>query len=305
MSKKIIITGATGLIGKKLSKALVDRGDEVTVFSRNIDSAKNLLPHINNFIKWDYRNPFEWKDHLEGKDAIVHLAGTNLFSRRWNEKFKKEILESREISTRNLVQALKDCKSKPEIFISASGVGYYGNSGDKILSEDATSGNDFLAEVCETWECESQKAGNYGMRNVQIRTGIVLSTEDGALKQMLQPFKMYVGGALGSGKQWFPWIHIDDIVGIYLHTIDNKKILGAVNAASPNLVRMKEFAKTLGKVMKRPTIFSVPEFVLRIVVGEAAGTIVTGQRVSVDKLLKNGFEFKFENLKDALNNLLK
>lgn len=305
MPKKIIITGATGLIGNKLSKALAERGDDVTVFSRNIESAKKKLPHIKNFIIWNFRNPDEWKNHLNGKDAIVHLAGINLFTKRWNDKFKKEIIESREVSTRNLVQSLKACKAKPEVFVSASGVGYYGDGGDTILPEDAPKGNDFLADVCDVWERESQKASGYGIRNVQVRTGIVLSTEDGALRQMLLPFKFFVGGPLGSGKQWFPWLHINDIVDIYIHSIDNKNISGPFNAASPNIVRMKEFAKTLGKVMKRPSIFPVPEFALRVVVGEAAGTVATGQRVSVDKLLKSGFEFKFGNLKDALDHLLR
>jgi uncharacterized protein len=305
MTKKIIITGATGLIGKKLSRALNDRGDEVTVFTRNTDSANKTIPFVKSLVKWNYKNPDEWKNHLDGKDAIVHLAGINLFSRRWNDNFKKEIIESREISTRNLVKSLKDCNKKPQVFISASGVGYYGDGGDKILSEDSSKGNDFLADVCNVWEHESRKADDYGIRNVQVRTGIVLSSEDGALKQMLLPFKLFIGGSLGSGKQWFPWIHIDDIVGIYIHAIDNKNLSGAVNSASPNIVRMKEFAKTLGKVMKRPSLFAVPEFVLRIVVGEAAGTVVTGQRVSEDKLLNSEYKFGFENLEEALAELLR
>ncbi|MBS4033115.1 MAG: TIGR01777 family oxidoreductase [Ignavibacterium sp.] len=304
MTKKIIVTGATGLIGKKLSRALTDRGDEVTVFTRNTDSAKKTIPFVKSFVKWNYKNPDEWKNHLDGKDAIVHLAGINLFSRRWNENFKKKIVESRELSTRNLVQSLGDCKEKPEVFISASGVGYYGDGGETKLTEDSSKGNDFLADVCNVWEHESRKADDYGIRNVQVRTGIVLSPEDGALKQMLLPFKLFIGGSLGSGKQWFPWIHIDDMVEIYIHAIDNKNIYGPVNAANPNIVRMKEFAKTLGKVLKRPSLFPVPEFVLRIVVGEVAETVVTGQRVNVDKLLISGYEFEFVNLEEALRGLL-
>lgn len=304
MKKKIIITGATGFIGKKLSKALMDRGDEVTVFTRNTNSAKKKLPFIDNFVEWDYHKPDDWKNHLDGKDAIVHLAGVNLFSKRWNDDFKKKIIDSREESTKNLVEALKDRKNKPEVFVSASGVGFYGDGKETILKEDSQKGNDFLAEVCEIWERESQKAGDYGIRNVQVRTGIVLSPEDGALKQMLFPFKLFVGGPLGSGKQWFPWLHIDDIIGIYIHSIDNKNLSGAVNSANPNIVRMKEFAKTLGKVLKRPSILSVPEFILKIVVGKAAGTVASGQRINVEKLLKSGYRFKFENLEGALKNLL-
>lgn len=304
MQKKIIITGATGLIGKKLSKALTERGDEVTVFTRNTNTAKKTLPFIKNFVKWNYQKPEEWKSHLDGKDAIVHLAGVNLFSKRWNEDFKKKIIASREVSTKNLFEALKDFKNKPEVFVSASGVGFYGDRKETILKEDDQKGNDFLAEVCEIWERESQKTSEYGIRNVQVRTGIVLSPEDGALKQMLLPFKIFVGGPLGSGKQWFPWLHIEDIINIYIHAIDNKNISGPVNAASPGRVRMKEFAQTLGKVMKRPSLLPVPEFVLRIVVGEAAGTVVSGQRIDVNKLLNSGYKFKFKNLEDALRDLI-
>lgn len=305
MSKKIIITGATGLIGKNLSKALTDRGDEVTVFSRDIQSAKKKLPFLNEFVRWDYKNPDEWKKQLDGKDAVVHLAGVNLFSKRWNDNFKKVIVDSRELSTSNLVQSLKNCKYKTEVFVSASGIGYYGDGGETVLTEESPKGKDFLADVCNTWEVESRKAGELGIRNVQIRTGIVLSTKDGALKQMLLPFKLFVGGPLGSGKQWFPWLHINDIVNIYIQAIDNNNISGPLNSASPNILRMKEFVQTLGKVLKRPSFFPVPEFVLRVVVGEVAETVVSGQRVNADKLLKSGYKFEFENLEDALRDLLK
>lgn len=304
MKKKIIITGATGFIGKKLSKALMDRGDEVIVFTRDTYSARKKLPFLNNFVEWNYQKPEEWKSHLDGKDAIIHLAGVNLFNKRWDEDFKKIIISSRQVSTKNLVSALAECKNIPEVFISPSGVGYYGDGGETILTEDAQKGNDFLAEVCELWEGESQNAGDYRIRNVQVRTGIVLSPEDGALKQMLLPFKLFVGGPLGSGKQWFPWLHIDDIIGIYIHAVDNKNLTGPVNAASPDIVRMKEFAKALGKVIKRPSLFPVPEFALRIVVGEAAGTVVSGQRINIEKLIKSGYKFKFENLEEALRDLL-
>ncbi len=305
MSKKIIITGATGFIGKKLCKALADRGDEVTIFTRNIESAKKDFPFIKSFVKWNYKNPDEWKFHIENKDAVIHLAGVNLFAKRWNEDFKKQIIESRNLSTKNLVLSIKDCKIKPEVFISASGVGYYGDSGDTFVAEESTKGKDFLSDVCEVWERESLKAVEYGIRNVQIRTGLVLSPEDGALKQMLPTFKFFIGGPLGNGKQWVSWLHIDDIVGIYIHAIDNTNLSGTVNAASPNPVKMKEFAKTLGIVLRRPSFFSVPEFVIRFSVGEAADVVLSGQRVDVTKILDSGYKFKFENLGGALNNLLK
>lgn len=304
MNKRIVVTGASGLIGKKLVNALIQRGDEVTVFSRNAEKAKSIFPNAKECVEWDYRKSDLWKSKLENSDAVVHLAGINLFAKRWNEDFKKAVLESREVSTKNLVEAIKSYINKPEVFISASGIGYYGNSGETILDEKSPMGNDFLADVCEVWERESQKAGEYGVRNVQIRTGLVLSPEDGALKQMLPPFKFFIGGPLGSGKQWASWLHIDDIVRIYIHVIDNNKLSGAVNAASPNPVRMKEFAKTLGKVLNRTSLFPIPKFILRIVVGEAVEVVTASQKIDVKKLLNSGYQFQFSDLSKALENLL-
>jgi uncharacterized protein (TIGR01777 family) len=305
MSKKIVITGATGLIGKKLVNALINRGDDVIVFSRDVKKAKSIFPKAKECIEWDYREPELWKNKLYNSDAVIHLAGINLFAKRWNNEFKNSLLESREISTRNLVDSIKSCNNKPKVFISASGIGYYGDCGDKILYEDSPSGNDFLSDVCKVWESEARKIEQFGVRSVQIRTGLVLSPEDGALKQMLPPFKFFIGGPLGNGKQWSSWLHIDDIVGIYLHTIDNANIFGAVNAASPNPVRMKEFAATLGKVLNRPSLFPVPKFMLKLVVGEAAEVVTASQRVDVKKLLNTGYKFKFEKFEDALRDLLK
>ncbi|HRP91414.1 MAG TPA: TIGR01777 family oxidoreductase [Ignavibacteriaceae bacterium] len=260
--KRIIVTGATGLIGQKLVSALIERGDEVIIFSRDITKAKTIIPNANEYVEWDYIKPELWKTKLDNSDAVVHLAGTNLFAKRWNDSFKNEVLKSRQISTKNLVDAIKSCSNKPQVFISASGVGYYGDCGDTILDETSSSGNDFLAEVCKVWEGESKRVEDAGVRSVQIRTGLVLSTEDGALKQMLPPFKFYIGGPLGNGKQWASWLHIEDIIGIYLHAIENTELRGAVNAASPNPVRMNEFTNTLGNVLHRPSLFPVPKFKL-------------------------------------------
>jgi hypothetical protein len=303
--KRIVITGATGLIGKKLADALIDRGDQVIIFSRDAEKAKSIFPKALECVEWNYRKPDLWKSKLENADAAIHLAGINLFAKRWNDDFKKAVLESREVSTKNLVEVIKSCANKPEVFISASGVGYYGDCGDRILKEDSSSGNDFLADVCKVWEGEARKVEISGVRSVQIRTGLVLSSEDGALKQMLPAFKFFIGGSLGNGKQWSSWLHIDDIVGIYLHAIDNKNLSGAVTAASPNPVRMKEFANTLGKVLNRPSLFPVPKFALKIVVGEAAEVVTASQRVDPKKLLKSEYYFKFENLENALRDLLK
>lgn len=305
MSKRIIITGATGLIGKKIAFELIKRGDEVTIFSRNAEKAKSIIPNAKDYVKWNYKTPAIWENHFENCDAVVHLAGTNLFAKRWSDNFKKEILESREVSTRNLVDVIGKSQNKPSVFISASGVGYYGDSGETLLNEESRAGNDFLANVCKVWESESQKVNEFGIRNVQIRTGLVLSPEDGALKQMLPAFKFFVGGPLGNGRQWASWIHIDDIVGIYIQAIDNIDLTGAVNAASPNPVQMNEFAKTLGKVMNRPALLPVAKLALKIVVGEAAEVVTASQRISVNKILENGYKFKVEYLEKALMDLLK
>ena len=305
MNKKITITGATGLIGTELCHALINRGDEVTVFTRDVASAKNSLGAAMKYVKWDYKNPIVWQDFLKNQDAVIHLAGANLFGKRWTEKYKKVILESREVSTKNLVSALKNSQSKVKVLISSSGVGYYGSRGEEFLTEKSNSGNDFLAQVCNVWEREAAKASEIGIRTAMLRQGIVLSNKGGALAKFLPPFKLFIGGALGNGRQWFPWIHIDDLITIYLFVLDNAEISGAVNVASPQNVRMNQFAKSLGQILNRPSIFTIPEFALKILVGEAASTIVSSQRVLPQKLIDQGFKFKFENLEEALKDLLK
>jgi uncharacterized protein (TIGR01777 family) len=305
MSKKIIITGATGLIGSKLCRTLVNRGDELTIFTRNVRSAQKTLGDKFSYVKWNYETPDEWANHLEDKDAIIHLAGANLFAKRWTAEYKKLILESRELSTRNLVLAIGSTKNKIKDFISSSAVGYYGSRDDELLTEDSKFGNDYLSHVCDVWESEAEKASKLGIRTSMLRQGIVLSNEGGALNKMLFPFRFFIGGSLGSGQQWFPWIHIDDLIEIYLFILDNAEISGAVNVVSPESVRMNEFVKTLGSVLNRPSIFKVPEFVLRVLVGEAASTIVSSQRVIPKKLIDHGFKFKFEKLHETLENLLR
>ena len=255
-------------------------------------------------VEWSYQHPEQWKYKIENSDAVVHLAGVNLFAKRWNDEFKKSIIESRQVSTMNLADAIKSCDKKPEVFISASGIGYYGDCGETVLNENSAKGNDFLADVCEVWENESVNVEESGVRSVQIRTGIVLTAEDGALKQMLLPFKLFIGGHLGNGKQWASWLHIDDIVEIYLHAIDNSSLTGSLNASSPNPMRMKEFAQTLARVLHRPSLFPVPKFILRLVVGEASEVVLASQRIDVKKLVESGYKFKFEILEDALKDLL-
>jgi len=303
--KKIIITGATGLIGRKLSQKLIERGDEITIFTRDLTNAEKKLPGVKKFIKWDHNTPTEWKDHLNGMDAVVHLAGANLAAKRWNKEYKKLVYKSRIFSTRNLVEAIAEVDKKPKAFICSSAVGYYGNKGDVHLSEEEERADNYLAKLCADWEKKAAIVETLGIRRVSVRTGLVLSKNEGLLKQLLPSFRLFLGGYLGNGRQWFPWIHIDDIVGIYLHIIDNDKLNGSVNAASPAIVRMKEFAKTLGRVLHRPSFLPIPKFAIRILKGKLGNYATDSQRVVMNKLLKSEYKFKFENLEDALKDLLK
>ena len=301
--KKILITGATGSIGKILMQNLIAKGDEAIIFTRNIENARKKLPNASKYVKWNYKNPEEWNDHLNGVDAVIHLAGANLSSKRWNEEFKKLVYDSRVLSTRNLVEAIKAAEKKPKSFICASAVGYYGNRYDEVLDEESSPGDDYMANLCKDWEAEAAKVEQYGVRRISVRTGLVLSKDEGVLKQLYLPFKLFVGGPLSNGRQWFPWIHIIDIIGIYLQAIDNADLNGGINAASPGIVRMNEFAKTFGKVLHRPSLFNIPKFAMKLVAGEVADYAVMSQRISVDKILNAGYEFKFENLEEALRDL--
>ncbi|QQS35188.1 MAG: TIGR01777 family protein [Ignavibacteriales bacterium] len=304
MKKKIIVTGATGLIGKKLCDELICKGNDVYIFTRDVLSAKKIISTATDYINWDYKNPELWKQHIEGKDAVIHLAGASVAGKRWNDEYKRVIRDSRIVSTKNLAEAIVQCEIKPKAFLTSSGSGYYGNRGNEILGENDNGGKDFLAQVCKDWESSASIVESKGVRRVSIRTGIVLSNQEGALKKMLLPFKLFVGGPLGSGKQWFPWIHIDDIVNLYIHSIENESVKGAINASSPEQISMKDFAKTLGKVLKRPSLFPVPELVLKVVIGEVASEIISSQRLDVSKVLNTGFKFRFEKLENALGDLL-
>jgi len=305
MNKKIIVTGATGLIGRKLCSKLLDQGNEITIFTRNPEAAKKVMRGVKKYVKWNYNYPEEWKDYLNEADSVIHLAGTNLGAKRWNNKFKKELFNSRIESTRQLVNTIKNCENKPKSFITASAVGFYGDRADEVLIEKSNTGKDFLSNLCSEWEKEAEKIEDQNVRRVSLRIGLVLSNEGGALKKLLTPFKLFLGGPLGNGKQWFPWIHIEDLINIFIHTIETESLQGPLNIASPGIVRMNDFATSLGKVLQRPSIFQVPKFILNIAVGEFANAIVSGQKVSVTKLLNSGYEFKFENLEDALRDLLK
>ncbi|OGU57489.1 MAG: TIGR01777 family protein [Ignavibacteria bacterium RBG_13_36_8] len=307
MPKRIVITGATGMIGTRVTKELIDRGDEVIIFSRSPQRAKNVIKGAKEYVLWTQNAKREmiWEDSLEGVDAVIHLSGENVMSKRWNDEHKQNILNSRIDTTKALVDALAEVKKKPEVFICASAIGYYGSSEEKEFDEYSEAGNDFLAGVVKQWEEEARRVGEYSIRYIGIRTGIVLDKNEGALARMLTPFKFLIGGPLGNGKQWFPWIHINDVVGIYLHALDNPKVNGVLNAAAPEFITMKKFCETLGSIMHRPSFFRVPAFVLRILFGEGADILVKGAKVFPKKTIDSGYEFEYESIEPALRNLLK
>ena len=300
---KIVVTGATGLIGKKIVNRLIERGDEVIIFSRSIELSKSKIPNASKHVHWSV-NEKNWQKELDGVDSLIHLAGENVMGKRWTENHKKKVLDSRVNGTKNLIEAISSVDKKPSSFICASAVGYYGNS-ELPVDETSLPADDFLASVVKQWEKQAAEVEKYSVRRVSVRIGIVLDKKDGALVPFINTFKNFIGGPIGRGKQWFPWIHADDVANIFLFALDNKNVNGAVNACAPNPVRMNEFAKTLGRVLKRPSIFKVPAFVLRIVVGEGARSILTGANVNSKKIRELGYKFLFENLDDALRNILK
>jgi uncharacterized protein (TIGR01777 family) len=273
---RITITGGTGLIGSKLTARLRERGDDVTTLSLRNDE---LAPK------------------LEGRDAVVHLAGENL-AQRWTDKAEREILESREQGTRRLVAALPD---SVKTLVSASAVGYYGPRGAEEVTEDDPPGDDFPARVCVAWEREANAAS---ARVVTIRTGVVLDASGGALAKMLLPFKLGIGGPVAGGKQYMPWIHVDDLVGIYIAALDGEDWRGPVNATAPNPATNADFSKALGRALHRPAVLPIPGFALRALYGEMAAIVTTGQRAIPRNALAHGYQFTHPDLDEALDNAL-
>jgi hypothetical protein len=292
----ILISGASGLIGQALVAAFNSRGDGVFRLVRR-------PPRDEHEILWDPESTVS-PEIVSGFDAVIHLSGESV-SGRWTKAKKQRIRDSRVVSTTNLSRALAQAKKPPPTFICASAIGYYGNRGDEVLTEESASGSGFLAEVSREWEAAAQPAVNAGIRVVNIRIGIVLSRDGGALKQMLLPFRLGLGGKLGSGRQWFSWIHIDDLVGAVLHVLENGDLRGPVNMVSPNPVTNAEFTKTFAKVLRRPAFFAVPAFAARLAFGEFADAgLLSSARVTPQKLIQTGFKFGYSTLARALAELL-
>jgi uncharacterized protein (TIGR01777 family) len=296
---KILITGATGLIGTALQKSLREKGHELLLASRK-------EPKDSSYIQWDPQNGFAAPERLEGIDAVVHLAGENLSGLRWTDEKKKAIRDSRVIGTRNIVDTISDLKERPRLLVAASAIGFYGDRGDEELTETSKTGKSFLAEVCREWEAEARRAEDSGVRTVLLRTGIVLSKEGGALGTMLMPFKLGLGGVVGDGKQWMSWVSLADHIEVINFALENENIRGAVNSVSPNPVANKEFTSVMGEVLYRPTFIPVPEFAVHLMFGEMGeALLLDSTRVTPKRLIDAGFKFKFPELKKAIENAVK
>jgi uncharacterized protein (TIGR01777 family) len=295
--ERVLVTGASGLIGTALLASLEPQGTQIVCLVRG--RASNAAQ-----VSWDPMGPLA-PAAVSGFDTVIHLAGESIVG-RWTEQKRKAIRQSRVQGTRNLASALAQSEAKPRVLVCASAVGFYGNRGDELLREDSPSGRGFLPEVCREWEDASRIVAEAGIRTVNIRIGLVLSAKGGALEKMLTPFKLGLGGRIGSGRQWWSWIHVDDIVGAIHHAIHTESLSGAVNLVAPNPVRNAEYTKVLASVLRRPAFFPVPGFALRLAFGQMAAEelLLSSQQVEPGKLLASGYAFRFRELRVALENLV-
>jgi uncharacterized protein (TIGR01777 family) len=299
---KILVIGATGLIGRSVCRALTEEGHKVSAVSRS--SAKSPGLAVAEFHQWDSQAGPLSPAAIEAVDAVVNLAGEPIDARRWSDQQKKLIRDSRVVTTRNLVEGLRSVDRPPAVFVSGSAVGFYGDRGAEQLDESSARGRGFMSEICEEWERESLRATEAGIRVVQVRTGVVLSAEGGALKKMIAPFKLGIGGPLGSGKQWFPWIHISDIVGIFRHSIYTATLAGPVNGVAPKPVTNAEFTRELARALHRPAFLPVPEMALKVLMGEMSSVLFGSLRVVPKAALASGYKFQHPSLAEALADLL-
>lgn len=301
---RVVITGGTGLIGRPLASALASAGHEVVVLSRSPERATGLAKGVQ-VVRWDGRTAEGWGHLADGADAIVNLAGESIAEGRWSDERKRRIRDSRVNAGKAVVEAVQAASRKPAVVVQASAVGYYGPRGPETVTEDTPPGKDFLAQVCVDWEASTAPVEAMGVRRAIARTGIVLSTEGGALPRMLLPFKFFAGGKLGSGQQGFPWIHIADEVAALRFLIENPAASGPFNLAAPNPPTNAEFMRAVGEAMGRPAVMPTPAFALRSAFGEMATVLLDGQRAAPKRLLDLGFQFRFTDPVAALRDLLR
>ena len=295
--------GGSGFIGKTLIQTLIDRGHTVTILTRAVKQYVSL-PQGAVFFEGNPTCPGPWQEELRTHDSVINLAGASIF-RRWTKKAKKTILESRVLTTRNIATALNEGKGRVAHLLNASAVGYYGFHGDEVLDESAPQGDDFLAYIVNAWETEARRCEQSGVRVVLCRFGLVMGRSGGALRQMSLPYKFYMGGPLGSGKQWVSWIHQQDLAAMIVFLLERDSIRGPVNCTSPNPVRNNDLARTLGRVLRRPAIAPpVPRFLLWLILGEFSSLVVKSQRVVPNVLQTEGFHSQFPTIQNTFEDLL-
>ncbi|MDA0831764.1 MAG: TIGR01777 family oxidoreductase [Planctomycetota bacterium] len=298
-SMRILLSGATGLVGSALTPFLTTGGHEVVALSRS------LRGNAGETVIWDPASHHIDSSRLEGFDAVVHLAGENIATKRWSSEQKKKIRSSRVDATHFLCEQIAQLERPPSTLVCASAIGYYGDRGDEIMDETKPPATDFLAEVCQSWESSTEPVRKKGIRVVNLRIGVVLSPQGGALHKMLLPFKLGLGGVISNGRQYMSWVALDDLVGIITHCIMNERMSGPVNAVAPCPVTNREFTKTLGKVLRRPTLFPMPAFAARLAFGEMGeALLLSSTRVSPQRLDECGYQFRYAGLEPALRHLL-
>ena len=301
---RIMIAGGTGLIGSALANSLVDSKYEVTILTRSPERHQPFASAGVQLEKWDGETAAGWGNLVSQSDAIVNLAGAGIADGRWTPSRKEQIRESRIRAGQALVSAIRDAETVPKVLIQSSAVGYYGPGADQVMTEQAAPGTDFLARVCVDWEASTDAVESMGVRRVVVRTGVVLSAQGGALPKMALPFRLFAGGPLGSGKQYFPWIHIDDEVAAIRFLLENEAASGPFNLSAPNPPRNKEFVRHLGRIMGRPSLMPTPSIALRTLFGEMSTVLLDGQRAVPSQLQEAGYEFIFPDPVAALHDLL-
>jgi hypothetical protein len=304
-TQRVVVAGATGLIGRALCAQLTAKGYQVVVFSRNPAAARRAIPSAVEYVAWTPSESGTWAAAIDGAYAVINMAGAPIIGKRWNAAYKQELRDSRIIGTRGLVRAMAAAQRKPRVFISGSAIGYYGSRDDTPLDEQARPGNDFLSQLVIDWEQEAAKAEQAGIRTVMLRTGIVLDTEGGALKPLLLPFRLGAGGPVLPGSQYWSWIHLDDEIGLILFALEHEQVRGPLNATAPEPLTNREFSAVLGRVLHRPSLVPVPGFAIKLLLGEVAEPlIINGQRVIPAKAQQYGYSFKYPALEPALRQIL-
>ncbi|MDV2995560.1 MAG: Epimerase family protein [Chroococcidiopsis sp. SAG 2025] len=304
---KVAITGATGFVGSRLVERLKTDGHQVVVFSRNVNKAENVFPKSTfpnvEIIAYTPTESGAWQDAIAGCDGVVNLTGEPIGEGRWTPQRKQEILNSRKLGTQKVVEAIAKANPKPSVLVNTSAIGYYGTSETATFDESSPAGNDFLAQVCQEWEAEAQKVKELGTRLVILRFGIVLGM-GGAIAKMITPFKLFAGGPIGSGRQWFSWIHRDDLVNLIIEALTKPEMEGVFNATAPNPVRMSELAQAMGEVMQRPSWLPVPNFAIEALLGEGAIVVLEGQQVLPKRTQASGFNYQYASVKEALKTIV-